>query len=104
MRKSLRKATSFSTFCLLQDSGKHSLGSRLLAAEGTAGMEEVPVPPQDRKPFMTDLRNIAMGPKGFRVSRKRKLEEQEQQVCYTCVYQCSSLLRCGNHCSAPQCV
>ena len=30
---------------------------------------------------MTDLRNIALGPKGFRVSRKRKLEEQEQQVC-----------------------
>ena len=106
MRKSLRKATSFGTLAILFEpsSRKHSLGSRLLAAEGTAGMEEVPVPPQDRKPFMTDLRNIAMGPKGFRVSRKRKLEEQEQQVCYTCVYRCSLRLGCGYHCSAPQSV
>lgn len=39
------------------------------------------MPPQDKRPFTTDLRNIALGPKGFRVSRKRKLEEQEQQVC-----------------------
>ena len=42
---------------------------------------DVPVPPQDKRPYITDLRNIALGPKGFRVSRKRKLEEQEQQVC-----------------------
>ena len=41
---------------------------------------DVPVPPQDRRPHTTDLRHIALGPKGFRVSRKRKLDEQEEQV------------------------
>ncbi len=41
---------------------------------------EVPVPPQYKDAQVIDFRNAMLGPRGYRMSRKRKIEEKEEQV------------------------
>ena len=41
---------------------------------------EVPVPPQYQEAQVIDFRNAMLGPRGYKMSRKRKIEEKEEQV------------------------
>ncbi len=41
---------------------------------------EVPVPPQYKDAQVIDFRNAMLGPRGYKMSRKRKIEEKEEQV------------------------
>jgi hypothetical protein len=43
--------------------------------------EATPVPPQYREAAVTDFRRAALGPTGFKMCRKRKMEEYQEQVC-----------------------
>ncbi|EIE22047.1 hypothetical protein COCSUDRAFT_53945 [Coccomyxa subellipsoidea C-169] len=44
------------------------------------GDEEVPVPPQYTTGPVTDFRNAALGPVGYKMCRKRKMQEYQEQV------------------------
>ncbi|CAL5219037.1 g796 [Coccomyxa viridis] len=41
---------------------------------------EVPVPPQYKDAQVIDFRNAMLGPRGYRMSRKRKIEEKDEQA------------------------
>ena len=41
---------------------------------------EVPVPPQYKDAVVIDFRNAMLGPRGYKMSNKRKMEEKEEQV------------------------
>ena len=41
---------------------------------------EVPVPPQHKVAEVIDFRNAMLGPRGYRMARKRTIEEREEQV------------------------
>jgi hypothetical protein len=42
--------------------------------------EAAPVPPQYTTGPVTDFRNAALGPVGYKMCRKRKMEEYQEQV------------------------
>ena len=48
--------------------------------------EETPVPPQYRDGPVTDFRRAALGPTGYKMCRKRKMEEYQEQVCLEHAY------------------
>ena len=41
---------------------------------------EVPVPPQYKDAVVIDFRNAMLGPRGYKMSNKRKMDEKEEQV------------------------
>ena len=41
---------------------------------------EVPVPPQYKAAEVIDFRNAMLGPRGYKMARKRTIEEREEQV------------------------
>lgn len=45
----------------------------------------MPVPPQYKEAELIDFRNATLGPRGYKMSRKRTIEEREEQVLYQAV-------------------
>ena len=42
----------------------------------------MPVPPQYKVAEVIDFRNAMLGPRGYRMARKRTIEEREEQVIF----------------------
>ena len=45
----------------------------------------MPVPPQYKEAEVVDFRNATLGPRGYKMSRKRTIEAREDQVLYQSV-------------------
>ena len=45
----------------------------------------MPVPPQHKVAEVIDFRNAMLGPRGYRMARKRTIEEREEQVIFCAI-------------------